>query len=57
MATVPNNNFHLQEYVCNTTRWFIPAFSLQTAVLFSPQSLCLTHTGKPTDVAVSHCIT
>ena len=28
-----------------------------TAVLFSLQALCLTHTGKPTGVAVSHCIT
>ena len=27
------------------------------AVSFSAQSLCLTHTGKPTGVAVSHCIT
>ena len=26
-------------------------------VFFSLQSLCLTHTGKPTGVAVSHCIT
>ena len=24
---------------------------------YSLQSLCLTHTGKPTGVAVSHCIT
>ena len=28
-----------------------------SAVFFSLQSLCLTHTGKPTGVAVSHCIT
>ena len=26
-------------------------------VFFSLQSLCLVHTGKPTGVAVSHCIT
>ena len=25
--------------------------------LFSRQSLCLVHTGKPKGVAVSHCIT
>ena len=25
--------------------------------LFQPTVLCLVHTGKPTDVAVSHCIT
>ena len=24
--------------------------------LFQPQSLCLVHTGKPTGVAVSHCV-
>ena len=35
------------------------AFSsiLQAAVFFSLQSLCLLHMGKPTGVAVSHCIT
>ena len=31
--------------------------NLHTAVLCSPQSLCLMHTGKPTGVAVFHCIT
>ena len=31
--------------------------SLHTAVFFSLQSLCLVHTGKPTGVAASHCIT
>ena len=31
--------------------------SLHTTVFFSPQSLCLTHTGKPTGVATSHCTT
>ena len=36
---------------------FISAFSVHTAVFFSLQSLCLTRTGKPTGVAVSHCIT
>ena len=30
---------------------------LHTAVFFSLQSLCLMHTGRPTGVAVSHCIT
>ena len=35
----------------------IAASNLHTAVLFSLQSLCLTHTGKPTGVAVSHCMT
>jgi hypothetical protein len=30
---------------------------VHTALLFSLQSLCLMHTGKPTGVAVSHCIT
>ena len=45
------------DIVCNATRWFIPAFSLHTAVLFSLQSLCLMHTGKPMGVAVSHCRT
>ena len=35
----------------------LSAFSLHTAVFFSLQSLCLMHTGKPTGVAVSHCIT
>ena len=35
----------------------ISAFSLHTAVLFSLQSLCLVHTGKPTSLAVFHCIT
>ena len=33
------------------------AFSFRIAVFFSLQSLCLMHTGKPTGVAVSHCIT
>ena len=28
-----------------------------SVVFFSLQSLCLTHTGKPMGVAVSHCIT
>jgi hypothetical protein len=28
-----------------------------SAVFFSLQLLCLVHTGKPTGVAVSHCIT
>ena len=27
------------------------------AVFFSLQSLCLMHTGKPTGLAVSHCMT
>ena len=36
---------------------FLSAFNLHTAVFFSRQSLCLMHTGKPTGVAVSHCIT
>ena len=45
------------DIVCHTNRWFIPACSLHTAVLFGLQSLCLMHTGKPTGVAVSHCIT
>ena len=31
--------------------------SLHTTVFFSPQSLCLMYTGKPTDVAISHCTT
>ena len=31
--------------------------SLHTTVFFSPQSLCLMHTGKPMGVATSHCIT
>ena len=31
--------------------------SLHTTVFFSPQSLCLLHTGKPTGVAISHCTT
>ena len=31
--------------------------NLHSAVFFSLQSLCLTHTGKPMGVAVSHCIT
>jgi hypothetical protein len=31
--------------------------NLHTAVFFSLQSLCLMHAGKPTGVAVSHCIT
>ena len=35
----------------------ISASSLHTTVFFSLQSLCLTHTRKPTGVAVSHCIT
>ena len=35
----------------------ISAFNLHMAVFFSLQSLCLMHTGKPTGVAVSHCIT
>ena len=39
------------------TRRFISAFILHTTVFFSLQSLCLMHTGKPTGVAVSHCIT
>ena len=30
---------------------------IEQAVFFSLQSLCLMHTGKPTGVAVSHCIT
>ena len=34
-----------------------PLHSLHTAVFFSLQSLCLMQTGKPTRVAVSHCIT
>ena len=33
------------------------AVTTNTAVLFSLQSLCLMHTGKPTGVALSHCIT
>jgi hypothetical protein len=33
------------------------AFNLPTAVFFSLQPSCLTHTGKPTGMAVSHCIT
>ena len=36
------------DIVNNATRCFIPAFSLHTAVLFSLQSLCLMHIGKPT---------
>ena len=44
------------DIVCNATRWFIPAFSLHSAVLVSLQSLCLMHTGKPMGVAVSHWI-
>ena len=28
-----------------------------SGVFFSLQSLCIMHTGKPTGVAVSHCIT
>ena len=36
----------------------VNAICLETWVVsFSLQSLCLTHTGKPTGVAVSHCIT
>ena len=35
----------------------LTAFSLHPAVFFSLQSLCLMHTGKPTGVAVPHCIT
>ena len=31
--------------------------SLYTTVFFSPQSLCLMHTGKSTGVATSHCTT
>ena len=31
--------------------------AVHTAVSFSLQSLCLTHTGKPTGVAVCHSIT
>ena len=33
--------------------------SLHSSILvfFSLQSLCLTHTGKSTGVAISHCIT
>ena len=34
-----------------------PPNFLHSAVFFSLQSLCPTHTGKPTGVAVSHCIT
>ena len=45
------------DIVCNATCWFIPAFSLHTAVLFSLQSLCLMHTWKPAGGAVSHCRT
>ena len=45
------------DIICNATRWFIPAFSPHPAVLFSPQSLRLMYTGKPTGVAVSHCTT
>ena len=33
------------------------SLSLHTAVFFSLQSLCLMHTGKPTGVAASYCIT
>ena len=31
--------------------------SLHTTVFFSPQLLCLLHTGKPTGMAISHCTT
>ena len=31
-------------------------YSLHAAVFSSPQPLCLVHTGRPTGVAVSHCI-
>ena len=36
---------------------FQSIFNLHTAVFFSLQPLCLMHTGKPTGVAVPHCIT
>ena len=55
--TVTSPSLPGTDIACNPTRWFIPAFSLYTAVFSSLQSLCLVHTGKPTGVAVSHCIT
>ena len=35
----------------------LSAFNLHSTVFFSPQLLCLIHIGKPTGMAVSHCIT
>ena len=53
-APPPRPSLVLIVYEMQPTDFYL---SLHTAVFFSLQSLCLMHAGKPTGVAVSHCIT
>ena len=52
--------YPLTPYVCSLPPLFFvrPLICiLHSAIFFSPQSLRLMHTGEPTGVAASHCIT